>query len=92
MVVTAKLEDAEAGAKLLVDGVLGRKGNWGTPEVLRLGESDLEAVIDLGEETEVKRVVVRCYNHQEAGVYPAKRVEVGKLHRTGDSWYISCMC
>jgi hypothetical protein len=77
MVVTAKLEDAEAGAKLLVDGSLGRMGNWGTPEVLRLGESDLEAVIDLGEEREVKRVVVRCYNHQEAGVYPAKRVEVG---------------
>jgi hexosaminidase len=74
--VTAKLDDTVAAAKLLVDGVLGRDGNWGTPEVLRLGDSDLEAVIDMGAKTEIRKVVVRCFYHQEAGVYPAKSVEV----------------
>ena len=32
--VTAKLDDTVAAAKLLVDGVLGRDGNWGTPDVV----------------------------------------------------------
>ncbi len=74
--VTAKLDDTVAAAKLLVDGVLGRDGNWGTPEVLRLGDSDLEAVIDMGANTEIRKVVVRCFYHQEAGVYPAKLDEI----------------
>jgi hexosaminidase len=74
--VTAKLDDPQAAAKLLVDGVLGRDGDWGSPEVLRLGDSDLEAVIDLGESTKIRRVVGRFVYHQEAGIYPASRVDV----------------
>ena len=42
MTVTAKLEDPSTAAKLLLDGRLGRDGDWGSPEVLRLGDSDLE--------------------------------------------------
>lgn len=74
--VTAKLDDPKAAAKLLVDGVLGRDGDWGSPEVLRLGDSDLEAVIDLGQSTKIHKVVGRFIYHQEAGIYPASRVEV----------------
>ena len=76
IVVTAKLDDPKAAAKLLGDGILGRDGDWGTPEVLRLGDSDLEAVFDLGEKTEIRKVVGRFFRHPEAGVYPASRVEV----------------
>ena len=72
----AKLENPTQAATLLVDGVLSRDGNWGTPEVLRLGESDLETVIDMGARTEVRSVVVRCISCQEAGIYPAQSIEV----------------
>lgn len=74
--VAAKLDDPKAAAKLLVDGVLARKGDWGSPEVLRLGNSDLEVVIDLGKKTEIQKVVVRCIYQQEAGIFPASRAEV----------------
>ena len=30
----------------------------------------------MGANTEIRKVVVRCFYHQEAGVYPAKSVEV----------------
>ena len=76
IIVTARLEDLPAAAKLLVDGVLGREGDWGSPEVLRLGDSDLEAVIDLGQSLPIHKVVGRFYHHQEAGIYPACRFEV----------------
>lgn len=58
MTGTAKLEDPSTAAKLLLDGRLGRDGDWGSPEVLRLGDSDLEAVIDMGVSTK----------HQASGV------------------------
>jgi len=74
--VTAKLDDPKAAAKLLVDGVLSRDGDWSSPEVLRLGDSDLEAVIDLGENTRIGNVIARFIYHQEAGIYPARRVDV----------------
>jgi hexosaminidase len=74
--VTAKLDDPEKAAKLLVDGVLGRAGSWGAPEVLRLGSSDLEAVIDMGAKTQIHKVAVRCIYCQEAGIYPARSVAV----------------
>ena len=76
MTVTAKLTEPAQNAKLLVDGVLGRAGAWGTPEVLRLGDSDLEVVIDLGAKTEIRSVVVRCIYCQEAGIYPARETAV----------------
>lgn len=73
--VTAKLE-AAAAARLLVDGVLTRGGQWGTPEVLALSSSDLEAVIDLEVKTEIRKVVARCLHCQEAGIYPARQVAI----------------
>ncbi len=76
MTVTAKLDDPLQTAKLLVDGVLARTGSWGTPEVLRLGDSDLEAIIDLGAKTHIRKIVTRCIYCQEAGIYPAKNVAV----------------
>ena len=76
MTVAAKLTDPAQNAKLLVDGVLTRGGAWGAPEVLRLGSSDLDAVIDMGAKTEVRNVLVRCIYCQEAGIYPAKHIEV----------------
>lgn len=76
MTVTAKLADPAQNAQLLVDGILARGGAWGSPEVLRLGDSDLEAVIDLGAKLGIRKVVVRCIYCQEAGIYPAKHVEV----------------
>gem|GEM_PF-6378675 len=76
MTVTAKLEDPSTAAKLLLDGRLGRDGDWGSPEVLRLGDSDLEAVIEMGVSTQIQRVVGRFFYCQEAGIYPASRVDV----------------
>lgn len=72
----AKLENPTQAATRLVDGVLSRDVNWGTPEVLRLGESDIETVIDMGARTEIRSVVVRCISCQEAGIYPAQSIEV----------------
>lgn len=46
--VTAKLDDPVAASKLLVDGVLSRDGNWGEPEVLRLGDSAWRRSLTLG--------------------------------------------
>ncbi len=74
--VTAKLDDQKASAKLLTDGVLGRDGDWGSPEVLRLGDSNLEALIDLGKRQKIHKVITRFIYHQEAGIYPAKHVDV----------------
>jgi len=74
--VPATLDDPRAAANLLVDGVLARDGNWSLPEVLRLGNSDLEAVIDMGENTAIRKVVARFIYQQEAGIFPAARVEV----------------
>ncbi len=76
MTITTKLEDPEGAAKQLVDGFLGRDGDWGSPEVVQLGQSDLEAVIDLGERQVIQRVVGRFIHCQEAGIYPARRVDV----------------
>ncbi|MFN0130468.1 MAG: chitobiase/beta-hexosaminidase C-terminal domain-containing protein [Verrucomicrobiales bacterium] len=80
MTVTAKLTDPAQNAKLLVDGVLTRGGAWGAPEVLRLGDSDLHVIIDMGANTEVRKVVVQCIYCQEAGIYPAKHIEVSVSH------------
>ncbi len=74
--VTAKLEDPKAAARRLVDGSLARGEDWGSPEVLPLGDSDLEAIIDMGENTKVLKVIGRFFYHQEAGIYPAVRVDV----------------
>ena len=73
--VTAKLE-AAAAARLLVDGVLTRGGQWGTPGVLALSSTDLEAVFDLEVKTEIRKVVARCLHCQEAGIYPGRQVAI----------------
>jgi hypothetical protein len=76
VLVPADLENAEAAAKLLTDGVLIRGGEWGAPEVLRLGPKDLEIVIDMGTSTVITQVVARFVYLQEGGILPAVRVDV----------------
>lgn len=44
--------------------------------MLRLGDSDLEAVIEMGVSPKIQRVVGRFFDCQEAGIYPASRVDV----------------
>ncbi len=76
MLKPAGLPNREAAAKLLNDGFLIRGGEWGAPEVLRLGPSDLEIVIDMGANTVITQVVPRFVYLQEAGIFPAVRVDV----------------
>ena len=75
MLLPTDLENREALAKLLTDGFLSRGNEWGSPEVVRLGPRDLEVVIDLGAATPVKTVSVRFFHMQEAGIFPAVKVE-----------------
>ncbi|MCY2930752.1 MAG: family 20 glycosylhydrolase [Planctomycetota bacterium] len=75
MLAPADLENRDTQAKLLTDGFLSRQADWTAPEVLRLGPKDLDVVIDLGAQTAVKTVSVRFIHMQEAGIFPAVRVE-----------------
>lgn len=76
VITPADLENRDAAAKLLTDGFLLRGGEWGSPEVLRLGPRDLEVVIDLGSLTAIKTVTTRFIHMQEAGIFPAVKMEV----------------
>jgi len=70
------LENREAAAKLLTDGFLARGDDWTSPEVVRLGPKDLEVVIDLGAPTAIQTVTTRFLDCQEAGIFPAVRMDV----------------
>lgn len=76
ILVPADLENRDAAAKLLTDGFLLRGGEWNSPEVVRLGPKDLEAVIDLGAPTAIKTVSARFIHMQEMGIFPAVRLDV----------------
>lgn len=58
-------------AALLVDGRLTRDNWWHTPEVLRCDDKDLDAVIDLGQPVEIRKVGIHFMHCQESGIFPA---------------------
>ena len=76
VVAPIDLPNPQAAAALLTDGRLIRGSDWGCPEVLTLGWKDLKIVIDMGESTAINKVVARFVYLQEAGIFPAVRVDV----------------
>ncbi len=66
-----------AGGKgALVNAVMGSEERFGDKEWLGFEGKDFEAVIDLGETTGVKEVVLRFYNDDGAWIYPPKQASV----------------
>ncbi len=60
------------GAFTLVNGVQNEKGLQRSSEFLGFSGTDLEAVIDLGEETEFKQVTVCSFTETGSWIYPPK--------------------
>jgi hexosaminidase len=64
------------GPGSLVNGVKGSNERYGGPEWLGFEGKDCEAVIDLGGETEIQRVMLRFFEAKGQWIYPPKSIMV----------------
>lgn len=65
-----------AGAPLLVDGLIGKSTNYKTGRWIGFAGTDLEAVIDLGEEKEVSSVAIHTCVEKGDWIFDARGFEV----------------
>lgn len=64
------------GAFTLVNGIINEKGMQRSKEFLGFLGTNCEAVIDLGEPTEISFVVVNCLRRESSWIWPATKAEV----------------
>lgn len=64
------------GPSLLLDGLYGTAGNYGTGRWMGFSPNDLEAVIDLGADTELSNVTLRTYVQTGDWIFDARGFEV----------------
>jgi len=62
------------GAAALTDGVLGA-AEHGSPEWLGFLGTDLEAIVDLGAPTQIRRLGLNCLESTRVGIFPPRQVE-----------------
>ncbi|MGQ0740029.1 MAG: glycoside hydrolase family 20 protein [Bacteroidota bacterium] len=74
------------GAFTLVNGVINEKGFARTKEFLGFNGTDCEAVIDLGESTEISFVVVNCLDRRSSWIWRPQSAEVFGSG-DGQKWY-----
>jgi hexosaminidase len=73
------------GAFTLVNGVINEKGLGKSREFLGFSGDDCEVVIDLGNKTDVKNVIVHGLTEKGSWIYPYKNIEL-KISTDGENF------